>query len=331
MDFIIPWVDGRDPEWRHVFAMHRRVLPGDANDARFRDWDTLRYWFRGVERFAPWVNQIHFVTWGHLPRWLNTSHPKLNIIRHEEYIPARYLPTFNANTIELNFHRIKSLSNDYVYFNDDTFLLRPITQQFFFRGNLPCDEAAMNVLSGGQFQHMLLEDVGFLKQHKPNKLRAVISAPWKWLHPCYGKYALYNIILTGISRHYTGFIPFHLPQPARKHTLEHLWEIGYDELNRSCLCTFRDYSTVNQYVQRYWELATGQFSPVNMTRRGKCFDLSNNNELTAARFIIDQAMPLICVNDHELLRDFEKAKVIIRSAFDKILPSASAFEIDDAI
>lgn len=327
MDFIIPWVDGHDPSWRSSLAAYNGLQPGDASDARFRDWDTLRYWFRGIEKFAPWVAKIHFITWGHLPRWLNASHPKLHIVYHSDYIPDRYLPTFNANTIELNFHRITSLSDEYVYFNDDTFLIKPVESSFFFRSGLPCDEAAMNVLSGGEFQHMLLEDVGFLKKYNPNKFRAVLSAPWKWLNPCYGRYALYNLLLVGVSRHYTGFIPFHLPQPARKSTLGHLWQVGYDDLDKSCQHRFRNYSTVNQYVQRYWELTTGQFSPVNMSRRGRCFDLSSADVKVAAKFIRNQSMPLVCVNDHDSLKNFDEAKATIRLAFEQILPTPSTFEV----
>ena len=40
------------------------VAEQDDRKERYRDWDLLRYWFRGVERFAPWVRRIHFVTWG---------------------------------------------------------------------------------------------------------------------------------------------------------------------------------------------------------------------------------------------------------------------------
>ena len=62
----------------------------------------LKYWFRAVEAYAPWVGQVHFITWGHLPEWLNTQCPKLHIVNHEDYIPEKYLPTFSANPIELN-------------------------------------------------------------------------------------------------------------------------------------------------------------------------------------------------------------------------------------
>jgi hypothetical protein len=111
----------------------------DAGDDRYRDMRILKYWFRAVEKYAPWVNRIHFVTWGHLPDWLNTQHPKLHIVSHKDYIPEEYLPTFSSHPIELNFHRIPGLSEHFVYFNDDTFLNSTITPDFFFRKGKPCD------------------------------------------------------------------------------------------------------------------------------------------------------------------------------------------------
>lgn len=67
----------------------------------------LKYWFRGVEKYAPWVHKIYFVTCGQKPDWLNENHDKLVLVNHEDYIPHEYLPTFSSHTIELNFHRIK--------------------------------------------------------------------------------------------------------------------------------------------------------------------------------------------------------------------------------
>ena len=110
IDFVIPWVDGSDREWQKEKQRYSGNLAQDDRDIRFRDWGMLKYWFRGVEKYAPWVNNIYFVTCGHLPSWLNTSHPKLKIIRHSDYMPADYLPTFSSHPIELNMHRIKDLS-----------------------------------------------------------------------------------------------------------------------------------------------------------------------------------------------------------------------------
>ena len=94
IDFVIPWVDGNDEKWRKDKNFYWNEQLGikseDANNnARFRDWENLKYWFRGVEKFAPWVNHIYFVTYGHIPEWLNVNHPKLTIVKHEDYIPKQ--------------------------------------------------------------------------------------------------------------------------------------------------------------------------------------------------------------------------------------------------
>ena len=79
------------------------------------------------------MRKVHFVTWGHIPQWLNTKHPKLNIVCHEDFIPQKFLPTFNSHTIEWNFHRIPGLTEQFVYFNDDMFLLKPVYMEDFFK------------------------------------------------------------------------------------------------------------------------------------------------------------------------------------------------------
>lgn len=170
IDFVITWVDGSDEKWlaeKRAFAEGQPSIKSqpsiekssstkkraftenqlsienqpysekprfDSSDLRFRnDFDFLKYWFRGVEKFAPWVNRIFFVTAGHLPDWLNPDHPKLKIIHHSDFIPKEFLPTFNSHTIENNLHRIKELSENFVYFNDDFYLLRKTRPEDFFK------------------------------------------------------------------------------------------------------------------------------------------------------------------------------------------------------
>lgn len=54
IDFVVPWVDSNDPEWIALYNHYRPEKPIKDN-SRFRDWDIFRYWFRAVERYAPWV------------------------------------------------------------------------------------------------------------------------------------------------------------------------------------------------------------------------------------------------------------------------------------
>lgn len=56
IDFVISWVDMTDPEWNAKFAKYANNKGNSKNgvsEARFRDNGFLKYWFRGVEKFAP--------------------------------------------------------------------------------------------------------------------------------------------------------------------------------------------------------------------------------------------------------------------------------------
>ncbi|MDE5852120.1 MAG: Stealth CR1 domain-containing protein, partial [Alistipes sp.] len=88
IDFVITWVDMNDPEWQAEFSRYSGDKDNTKNgvsEARFRDYGFLKYWFRGVEKFAPWVRKIHFVTSGQKPEWLDAENPKIHLVRHEDY------------------------------------------------------------------------------------------------------------------------------------------------------------------------------------------------------------------------------------------------------
>lgn len=97
IDIVVPWVNGDDPAWQNEREKYLKQPPDDieiASNIRFESWN-LRYWFRAIEKFVPWFNNIFFITWGHLPDFLNVNNPKLKIVKHSDYIPDEYLPTFN--------------------------------------------------------------------------------------------------------------------------------------------------------------------------------------------------------------------------------------------
>ena len=174
IDIVILWVDGADPLWLEEKAKYSPKKADYSSDAnRFRDWDNLQYFFRGIEKYAPWVGNIFFITWGHVPAWLNTDHPKLKIIRHSDYIPRQYLPTYNSNTIELNLHRIEQLSEQFILFNDDMFLIRPSKPEDFFMNGQPRDEFSLNpVLPMGEkyrIAHTIVNNMGVINTHFDKK------------------------------------------------------------------------------------------------------------------------------------------------------------------
>ncbi len=210
VDFVIAWVDGNDKEWQKQRQKYKSGFMEDNSEVRFRDWDNLQYWFRGVEEYAPWVNHIYFITWGHVPQWLNLDNPKLKIVNHKDYIPEKYLPTFNSHTIELNMHRIQGLSRQFVYFNDDMFLTAPVTKEMFFKNDLPRDTFALNVICYGKdtaglfntndmmvvntyFDKVIQQKKYWKKWFHPkngmkNVLRTALLMPWRWFNQWVFKY-----------------------------------------------------------------------------------------------------------------------------------------------
>ena len=207
IDFIMLWVDDNDPMWQESYCKYAKETYGKTKSPRFRDWGTLKYWFRGVEKYAPWVNKIFFITCGHYPQWLNINHSKIRFLKHEDYIPQEYLPTFNSHTIELNFNRIEELSEKFVYFNDDTFIINKVMPNRFFRNGLPCDMGVLNAIQPhfDSLGYILNNDVSFINKYcnKKESLRKNFS---KWFTPKYGFKLLRTIALSGYER-YTGFIP----------------------------------------------------------------------------------------------------------------------------
>ena len=131
IDFVITWVNMDDPEWKKEFNKYRHNKDNTKNgvsEARFRDYGFLKYWFRGVEKFAPWVRKIHFVTFnGQIPEWLDVNNPRIHVVSHHDFIPSQFLPTFNSVVIERYLHKIPGLSEHFVYFNDDFYIINHVS------------------------------------------------------------------------------------------------------------------------------------------------------------------------------------------------------------
>ena len=178
-----------DPAWKAEFARNSGKIDNTKNEvseARFRDHGLLRYWFRGVEKFAPWVRYIHFVTFNQKPEWLNVNHPKLKMVNHENFIPREFLPVFNINPIEIHLHKIPDLAEHFVYFNDDVFIISPIKQSRFFTHNLPNDIAAFRTNYGlSQYEKMLRNNIKLINRHFDKK-EVLERDHDKWFDPSYG-------------------------------------------------------------------------------------------------------------------------------------------------
>ena len=129
-DIVVTWV--------HEPKGVRQFCPEKYN--RYRNLHTFRFALRSWLRFLPWIRKIWVVSEQN-PCWLNCSGSNIEIVRHEDFWPAhlksRDLPTFNSQAIESHLHRIRGLSERFIYFNDDMLVGKTLAPGNFFQGNQP--------------------------------------------------------------------------------------------------------------------------------------------------------------------------------------------------
>lgn len=337
IDFILPWVDGGDMAWHASKREYESNDSGasaiDANSScRFRDNGLLRYWFRGVEKYAPWVRKVHFVTCGHYPAWLNLNHPKLHLVNHSDYIPQEYLPTFNSNTIELNYHRIQELSERFVLFNDDIFITREITPGIFFYKGDPMLESSLRYtdkVGYNNWSRFVFNDYCIV-----NSSFDIGKSIWdnrrKWfsIKELGYKQARRNFLCFLANRTLPVGLYGHIALPQLKSSLQELWDRLPEVMDTSCRHRFRSDDQVNQWLLCAWNQAKGRFHPTRPFKQGRLIPITSNCIEWIDNSIRNQGYPLLCLNENEKTTDLENYLQIISAAFDSILPTRSSFEID---
>ena len=335
IDFVLTWVDCNDPDWQREKAKYQGKTLTDDDLMRYRDWDNLRYWFRGVEKFAPWVNHVYFVTCGQIPKWMNTDNPKLKLVNHVDYIPEKYLPTFSSRAIDLNFHRIEELSEHFVRFDDDMFLTAPVEKEDFFVKGLPravgiadinCVQGAYkdgNPIPVDKMFFTTATDIAVINRNF-NKNEVLRRNPGKWFSPKYGGRGIKNLLLLPF-RYFSAFELFHIPYPYLKSEFSRVWEREGEVLDQACSHRFRQNTDVNHWLIYYWQLAEGRFAPQS-PKIGRSFSISQYAKEDMLRAIVSGTYKMICLNDNYDGDEFERMRDDINGAFERVLGEKSSFE-----
>ena len=326
VDIVLPWVDGSDPEWRKIKAQYQEN--GDARDERFRDFDLLRYWFRGIDQCMPWVRTVHFITMNQVPSWLNVSNERLHIIDHRDYIPEAYLPTFNSNAIELNVYRIPELSEQFLLLNDDVLFLRETKETDYFRDGKPVDMLALQPVVANADNELMyyiyLNNSIVLARHfdKRTTMKQFPKAYFCSSYPL--MYLGYNNLERMWPR-FTGFFTAHGPSPLLKSQLAELWEMEYEVMDTASRNHFRDKTDVNQYLVREFNKLKGNFIPANILKDFAYFDLAEDNH-KLYECLDHPKVSSICINDSNREIPFEDIKKELHERMERLFPKKSSFE-----
>lgn len=334
IDFVITWVDGNDPAWqekkRSVLSAQRAESADDAREERYRDWGTLRFLFRSIAAFAPWVHRVYLVTDGQCPKWLDLSCGRVRLVRHSDFMKAEDLPTFNSNAIEVGFHRIPGLSEQFVYFNDDMLLGRPVDPEDFFVNGKPVDMLALQPVIANPhnevMSRILLNDSLVIAQHF-DKWETMKAHPDAYFHPGYPAFYLGYNILERVFPQYTGFYTVHGPSPLLKSTFEELWSLEEAVLSRTSAARVRSGEDVTQYLFREWQKQKGEFVPRNILKDSGYFEISDDNR-PLKETLLRRKKKFICINDPSgVTLDFPLVKKKLHRILQAAFPKKSEFEI----
>ena len=161
IDAVITWVDGNDEGHREKRCRYsdaysyneKAAIAAGRNDTRFLDNGELYFCLRSIRRFAPWVRRIFLVTDKQCPEFLSATLQEeigVEIVDHKIIFDGFYdlLPTFNSRAIETMLWRIPTLSDRFIYLNDDFVFLKEFSSSEFFTSN--------NVVLRGEWKRTLL-------------------------------------------------------------------------------------------------------------------------------------------------------------------------------
>jgi hypothetical protein len=254
IDIVITWVDSADPEWLLNFENTVKKETGSyvKSKLRFKDWGTLKYIFRMIEKHMPWINKVYLVTANQYPNWINLNYEKFELISHNQIFESQEcLPTFNSTAIELSLCNITNLSENFIIWNDDFYLFKNMESKDFFENGLPVDDF--------KIRFRIPESLNFLRKTPLSSINVVKNSQLKAI-----EYIKKNNHIKSIAYRLLFYFfeikIWHHPQPHSKHNFCALIDFFKSDTDLIKLSKVRPLVRFNQYLMRNVMLLTGKYS-----------------------------------------------------------------------
>ena len=301
IDLVYLWVDGSDPEWlkkKECFMNKKAETTG-----RYQDNQELKYALRSVDKHLPWIRKIFILTDGQIPSFLNTDHPKIEIIDHTKVMPKEMLPNFNSSVIEHFIYKIPGLSEHYLYSNDDMFVNADLDPSFFFKDGIPI----MRML----YDPLVRQKINLKRffNYNINAYRLAIENAYKLFEK---RFKLFY----PIKQHHNidAFL-----KSDYKAIVEDVFK---DELESMFMNRFRHKSDIHRMLVNYYAIANEKGLLKYADRKESC---RLKVHKTNYQRKIDKYNPkLFCLNDSEHATDEHREQV--EPFLKKLFPTKAAFE-----
>ena len=293
IDLIIPMVFPQDSVWQAEYRKYRGGKDATQH-VRFRSWGTEELLVRCCMKYMPWVHRIFLIL--ALPsqeqewmRKLKIENGKLKIVFHRDFMPEEYLPCFSSPCFEMFLHKIPGLSECFIYGNDDMFPLSPLEPDDFFRPAGPTGTVAF--LPCGRFSEKAYPN-------NPNVFQRKCMAQLNMIGKPFGK------------RYKDTYLkPSHSLAPITKSVCEEVWRRHGDEITMHLSPLTRTDRSYNHYIymlQAYFDKRTVEHTPREQYVGPK------TATSVVAGIIQDPHAGIVCLNDNEKIKDWEKRAAIVR-------------------
>ena len=297
IDIIIPWLNPND-DW---YKEYKKYSPHE-HPGRIRDMNIFKYLLRSISENCKWVNRVFIVLYdeSQKPSWLKET-PRLKVIYHKQFIPAKFLPNFNSVLTDMHFSFIEELSDNFIFMNDDMFFMKKVPETMYFDNNLPVHHESLHK--------------GMYKPYNKAQWRKIENNIYKFVSSVVGCDVLYTT--------------YHLPIPFNKTIQKFMWYKYGNTFNKmfansktrsdNNVCNWIFYGieeAFNKYVNR----------PIYKTYPSICFDLTDGMTDAKIRSLI-AGKYIVCFNDGDFLnKDFEKVKHIVQHILEERFPKKCEFE-----
>lgn len=307
IDLVYMWIDGANPKWQEKKLIYTGRISDQTETntiGRYLSNNELKYSLRSAEKHIPWIRKIFIVTDDQKPEWLNTAHPKIQVVDHKEIMPSDILPCFNSTVIEYFLYRIPGLAEHFLLANDDFFFNTNLSPDFFF--------------SKDGFPIVRLKRKPLGKWHY--RIKSLIGKKL-------GQYArkVYEgaLLVESMTGKYFPGVPHHNVDAYRKSDFKNaVEEIFAEQVKRSQVHRIRTQGDIHRSAFSYYALATGRAHLKYVGRKESIRLLLYRYDL---KKYIDKYKPsLFCVNDDQKVSDEHRKK--IAPFLNSLFPGKSEFE-----
>lgn len=208
IDAVITWVNGNDDN--HINKINKYVkikekINSQGFRTRYDQVEEIKYCVNSIIKYASFIRNIYIVTDNQIPEFCKNKkegeYENVFIVDHKTVFggDSHNLPVFNSRAIETKLYKTPNLSEHFIYFNDDMFLLKKVKISDFFIDNKPVIRGSWKKFN---------EDIFY----KPS-----VNSPKQLKRTSHKKAQEKGAKILG----YKKFFKFHhIPSPLRKSTIE---------------------------------------------------------------------------------------------------------------